>query len=102
MKKLLLTITSLISLYFVSSSKSRRKEEDQSSASELANDVINNLSKARILYKDLIRKAHPDNFPLDENLRQKVQEIASSITQNKKNYAALKELEIELAAVLPK
>ena len=100
MKKLILGITAAVSYLLFSKNKFGSRKPTEFTPSEIANDVINNLSKARKLYKQLIVKMHPDNFQSNPELQQRALEISSKITENKKNYAALKELEVEVNSII--
>lgn len=54
-------------------------------------DLLNNIHKSKALYKELIRKCHPDKFINDP--RQKIaDEISQEITKNEKNYKNLNSL----------
>lgn len=52
-------------------------------------NVVEGISKAKTLYKELIRKAHPDRHPQKEEL---AKEITEAINNNRHNYRGLLEL----------
>lgn len=52
-------------------------------------NVVEGISKAKTLYKELIRKAHPDRHPQKEEL---AKEITEAINNNRYNYRGLLEL----------
>jgi hypothetical protein len=99
MKKLILGLSAAVSYLLFSKIKFGSRNPTELTPSELANDVIDNLSKARKLYKQLIVKIHPDNFQSNPELQQRALDISSRVTENKKNYAALKKLEEEVYSI---
>lgn len=56
-------------------------------------DLMNNINTSRDEYKDLSKKCHPDRF-LDEEKKQKADELFQEISRHKRNSAKLKELKI--------
>lgn len=52
-------------------------------------NVVEGISKAKTLYKELIRKAHPDRHPQKEEL---AKVITEAINNNRYNYRGLLEL----------
>lgn len=61
---------------------------DKAKNKEIAN-IINGMSKAKQLYKDLIIEAHPDRHPHKKEIAHKITVL---INENRYNYNALVEL----------
>lgn len=58
-------------------------------------NIINSTFKAQTLYKELIRKCHPDRFAPDETKMKIANELSSKITKYQNNYNQLKILQQE-------
>lgn len=54
------------------------------------NNVVESIAKSKMLYKELIKKSHPDKHPQKEKL---AKEIAELVNNNRYNYRELLKLE---------
>ena len=54
-----------------------------------SNNVVESIAKSKMLYKELIKKSHPDKHPQKEKL---AKEIAELVNNNRYNYRALLKL----------
>lgn len=54
-----------------------------------SNNVVESIAKSKILYKELIKKSHPDKHPQKEKL---AKEIAELVNDNRYNYRELLKL----------
>lgn len=54
-----------------------------------SNNVVESIAKSKMLYKELIKKSHPDKHPQKEKL---AKEIAELINNNRYNYRELLKL----------
>jgi hypothetical protein len=52
-------------------------------------DLFENITKSKILYKDLLIEFHPDKFILDENKKIQAELLCSKIAENKSSYREL-------------
>lgn len=53
------------------------------------NNVVESIAKSKMLYKELIKKSHPDKHPQKEKL---AKEIAELVNNNRYNYRELLKL----------
>ena len=58
------------------------------------NNIMDNITHSKALYKILISKCHPDRFT-DESLKLKADQLFQEISLNKSNYSKLLELQKE-------
>ncbi len=56
-----------------------------------SNNVVESIAKSKILYKELIRKAHPDKHPQKENLAKEITELLNNNRYNYRELLILKE-----------
>lgn len=78
----------------------RALEEDKNiDPSENIVNLMNSISKSKVLYKILIKKIHPDRFQ-DEDKKEKATLLSQRITKSKKNYNELISLKKEVEALL--
>lgn len=86
-------------LLFYSRSKSRSKKSDYKMKAKSAeidfSNVIESAFKAKPLYHDMIRKCHPDRFPMNPEKIQIATELSLEIGKNKNNLKRLLELKKE-------
>ncbi|MBF0730845.1 hypothetical protein [Bacteroides acidifaciens] len=54
-----------------------------------SNNVVESIAKSKMLYKELIKKSHPDKHPQKEKL---AKEIAELVNNNRYNYRELLKL----------
>lgn len=54
-------------------------------------NVMNSITSAKTLYKELITKCHPDRFQ-DESMREKAEKLSQEISSSQRDYAKLMEL----------
>lgn len=54
-----------------------------------SNNVVESIAKSKMLYKELIKKSHPDKHPQKEKL---AKEIAALVNDNRYNYQELLKL----------
>lgn len=59
-----------------------------------ASNIALSISKSKELYKDLITKAHPDNFPNDPIKQDKATKISAMLTEAKRNYSKLQDIKV--------
>jgi hypothetical protein len=52
-------------------------------------DLFENITKSKALYKDLLIEFHPDKFTTDEFLTSQAQHLTASIAENKSSYREL-------------
>ena len=108
MKFCILIICILIGLFLFSSIRKslgkrriRRRvlAEEGGNYGERARDIASGIGgKTRSLYKELIRKVHPDQFLDERNSR--ANELTQLITKSKHNYSDLKNIEKEVSIFL--
>jgi hypothetical protein len=73
-------------------------EDSDINYGETAKNIALSISKAKVLYKSLITKVHPDLFLNDKRII--AEGLSSKITSAKKDYQALIELEKEVMEFL--
>ena len=52
-------------------------------------DLFENITKSKILYKDLLIEFHPDKFNLDTSKKKRAEELSSQIAKYKSSYRDL-------------
>ncbi len=72
--------------------------DSNSDYSGIAKNIISGITNAKILYKKLITQIHPDKF--QDHRNKKAHELASKITNAKRNYNELVKLEKEVQEFL--
>jgi hypothetical protein len=90
----LLAIGSLLKKYF--KKRKLRKKVLASGTDDYrgtAIDIALSISKAQTLYKELITKSHPDRFPTDTVKQARAAEITALLTDAKRNYRKLIEIQ---------
>ena len=58
-----------------------------------AKNIALSISQSKALYKKLITKVHPDRFPNDIEKQKRAEEISAMLTEAKRNYNRLIEIE---------
>ncbi len=58
-----------------------------------AKNIALSISQSKALYKKLISKVHPDRFPNDIEKQKRAEEISAMLTEAKRNYNKLLEIE---------
>lgn len=58
------------------------------------NNIIQSIFHAEVLYNSLKTKCHPDRFAHDDFLMCKADDIFKEITENKRNFSKLRELQL--------
>ncbi len=58
-----------------------------------AKNIALSISQSKALYKKLISKVHPDRFPNDIEKQKRADEISAMLTEAKRNYSRLIEIE---------
>jgi hypothetical protein len=58
-----------------------------------AKNIALSISQSKVLYKKLITKVHPDRFPNDLEKQKRAEEISAMLTEAKRNYSKLVEIE---------
>ena len=103
--KTLAVLTILPALFLMLRRWWRRKKirerimaDGESDYRKTASNIANSIAKARVLAKSLLVKIHPDRMPPDKV--EKATELAARITESKRNYEVLKQLEIEVNELL--
>jgi hypothetical protein len=56
-------------------------------------NLMNSIHNSRTLYKELIKKCHPDRF-INDNKQKNAEEIFQEITKNERNYEKLSSLKL--------
>ena len=73
------------------------KHKSEAVTSDEAINVVQSIAKAKVLYKSLCIKCHPDKFSQHPEKMQIAEEIFKGVARNKHNYSALLELEKRIA-----
>lgn len=103
--RILAVLTILPALYLLIRRWWRRKRirarimsDGESDYRKTASNIANSIAKARVLSKSLLVKVHPDRMPPEKVERATA--LAARITESKRNYEALQQLEIEVNQLL--
>jgi hypothetical protein len=93
-----LTAGFLLLIFFIIKRIKKRKliakilADGESDYGVTAKNIAQSIAKSRVLYKELISKVHPDRFPNDPVKKERASEIASMLTESKRNYNKLEEI----------
>ena len=56
-----------------------------------SNNVVESIAKSKMLYKELIKKSHPDKHPQKEELAKEITDLVNSNRYNYRELVKLKE-----------
>lgn len=91
----ILIIALLFVIYYRKSAFHKRKYEILAEQPDFGN-LFNSAFNANSLYKELLKKCHPDRFAPDTKKMAIAEELCLRITKNRNNIKALQELSIEV------
>lgn len=69
------------------------KKKVKTVTSDEAINVVQSIAKAKMLYKSLCSKCHPDRFPNNPEKQRLAEEVFKEVVKNKYSYSNLMEIE---------